>query len=134
MLQSRASGDEGKQFLHSLESFLSLLDLGGGSCELTPSQRNQFYDGTTRVWTLNDAMLDELQDDVQSIVLCAAPNDTILFSTNRTILPQRSIVISKNLTLSSQGAGPLVRDGNIAEAEMKVKLTCPVSGDLLSVR
>lgn len=108
--------------------------LDGESCGLTPPQRSQFYDGSSRVWTINDGVMNELQDDVQSIVLCAAPNDTILFSTSKTIQPRRSIVISQNLTLSSQVEGPLVKDGTIAEGKIKVKLRCPVSGDLLSVR
>lgn len=108
--------------------------LVAASCQLTRSQRRQYYARSSHVWTITDEVLEELDNDVQAIVLCAYPNDTILVSTKRTIQPRRSIVISTNLTISSQLDGPLFRNGIVMEAESKVKFSCLTTGDLFTIR
>lgn len=108
--------------------------LGGGSCELTHSQQRRLYTRSLQTWNITDIMLDELGNDVQSIVACASPNDTILLPSATTIQPRRSIVISSNLTISSQIDGIPRGNGTILEVERKVRFKCPTRGDLLVIR
>jgi len=79
-------------------------------------------------------MLEELDNDVQSIVDCTASNDTILFSTSGTLQPRGTITITRNLTMSAQSDGPLFTNGSIAETERKARFSCPSTGALLVIR
>jgi len=94
----------------------------------------RLYNQSTQTWSITDEILEDLNNDIQDVVACAASGDTILISTERMIQPQRSIIISKNLTISSQPEGPLLRNRSIIETKEKVKFSCPPSGDLFVIR
>eukprot|EP00210_Caulerpa_lentillifera_P000359 g352.t1 len=123
---------QSRHLSQTASSFVNRVD--DSSCELTSSQRRRFYDRSTGVWSLTGEALEELNDDIQSIISCTNPDDTVLLPTSRTIQPPRSIVIDKNLTLSSQSERPLLRNGVISEMRRKTRLTCPQTGDLLILR
>lgn len=133
MEQSSASfEDEGVCAFFDLLLMYVLLD--DVSCTLSSSNRMRLYNQSTQTWSITDEILEDLNNDIQDVVACAASGDTILISTERMIQPQRSIIISKNLTISSQPEGPLLRNRSIIETKEKVKFSCPPSGDLFVIR
>lgn len=132
--QSTRSNDDGSFHSSNPRRILFVVFSDSVSCQLTASQRRQFYDTSSRQWIVTDAVLEELGNDLQSIIACTAQDDFILFSTRTRIKPRRPMTITRRLTLSAQPRGSLFRNGVLVETPRKVRLTCPDRGSLLTVR
>lgn len=91
-------------------------------------------DQRTRVWTLNDSLLEQNVNTIQAAINCASDSDVILLSASAPLQPSTTIVVPWNLTLSADPGGSLTQDGEIIEAASKARFTCPEEGDLLSIR
>lgn len=94
----------------------------------------RFYDASSQRWLLNDGVLEALDNDVQAVIECTNENDTILFVTDKTIKPARTLILSQNLTIASQSESSFARSGSQISAMESVRLTCPDSGRLLISR
>jgi len=74
---------------------------------MSSEEVRRFYDESSHQWLIDDAVLGELDDDVQRIIECSNEHDLILFETHRTIKPNRTLLISTNLTLTRCDCIPL---------------------------
>jgi len=103
-------------------------------CDLSSAEIERFYDASSAQWRITDEVLEELSNDVQAIVECANDNDTLLFATNQTIKPTRTLIFSHNLTLASQFESGSTENGVPVPVSEKVRMTCPDSGQLILSR
>jgi len=88
-------------------------------CSLDDTLKSTFYDESSQIWTVNNTMLSEINNDLQRIVDCSAHDDVILLRTNDTIQPLTTMNITLPLTL---------------RGEDSATLTCPQQGELLVLR
>lgn len=95
-------------------------------CTLTNNQISNYYDEATNTWSISSADLtDDLENDIQSIFDCASDGDYVMFNTENTIIPDDTISISKNLTISFFTDSIESENGAFPETETKVVFNCP---------
>lgn len=83
---------------------------------------------------ITDDVVEELEGDLQVIVECANEEEILLFRTNRTIRLPRTLIVTKNLTFTSQSDEDFVGNGVLSSTPEIVRFTCPDSGQLLVSR
>lgn len=88
-------------------------------CTLTSNVIERFYNESSQIWTVTNALLRQLDDDLQRVIECTTENDVILLRTNGTIQPSTTMNITLPLTL---------------RGESGATLTCPQEGSLLISR
>eukprot|EP00210_Caulerpa_lentillifera_P003968 g3787.t1 len=103
-------------------------------CRLSEDDVRQFYNQSSRQWLITDEVLEAVSNDVQSIIECAQENDTLLFTTNAVVTPTRTLNLTKNLTLGSQGEPNLVDNESQISISEVTRFTCPESGQLITSR
>eukprot|EP00210_Caulerpa_lentillifera_P000404 g394.t1 len=85
-------------------------------CGLDASEIQRYYDRLLQQWLINEDVLLEINNDIQSIINCTAENDVVVLQSRRRIIPATSITIPWNLTVTTNS---------------RVILTCPQKGPLL---
>lgn len=91
---------------------------------------SQIWEGSSGTWILDDDVLQSLGNDLQRIVDCTQPGDTLLFDTRALISPAKKTIIPWNLTLST-----LENDNrNISESSKKTNFTCPPNDGVFLIR
>lgn len=75
-------------------------------CSLDSSVIESIYSQDTKMWILNDEALNEVGDDIQSVVECSNSGDTIVFQTKRKITPLRTIEITQPLYFNTINQTP----------------------------
>ena len=107
----------------------------GEGCSLRRGQVDRFVDDETGVWLVTDAVLDEINSDIQRIIDCTNAGDTLLFDVTKTIKPSAPIIVSRPLTLSAYVENPKLEGGAFPRAADRTAFTCPRENEgLLSIR
>ena len=70
----------------------------GEGCSLSSTKTLNYLDTNTRTWTVNEDVLDALENDLQIIVECTKAEDTILLDLSEIQLADR-VVIRHELTI-----------------------------------
>lgn len=94
-------------------------------CPLSSRQVNRYLDADKRVWTIDDDALNDIDNDLQSVVNCTNEDDIVLFNVNQTIRPSHRVIIPWNLTLSTLSERMELKDGTFPKIESKTNFTCP---------
>ena len=94
-------------------------------CSLRNRQINRYLDTDTRTWRIDDSALDQLENDLQSVVNCTQEGDIILFNVSEPVRPARRVTIPWNLTLSADTDSTDPVDDLFPRARNKAILTCP---------
>lgn len=95
--------------------------------------RSRIYDRSSRLWTVDDSILEELLNDVQLIINCTTEGDTVVFNTRDIIKPRSTLQLLWNLTLTVKL--PDIRESNgTSISDSMVWFTCPDSGELFTIR
>lgn len=98
------------------------------ACLLNRKQLNRYLDASSRTWLLDDEALEELNNDIQSVIDCTEKGDSVMFAASKVVTPSSRIVIPWTLTLGSSQMVGESENGTLAEASTMTTLTCPNNG------
>ena len=101
------------------------MPLGDGYCSLTEEQTRRSLDEETRTWHIDETMLDELNDDLQTIVQCTEDGDVLQIRASRTVRPTARVVIHWSLTIGAEPEEVDLRDGVLPKEPKRIVLSCP---------
>ena len=101
------------------------MPLGDGYCSLTEEQTRRSLDEETRTWHIDETMLDELNDDLQTIVQCTEDGDVLQIRASRTVRPTARVVIPWSLTIGAEPEEVDLRDGVLPKEPKRIVLSCP---------
>ena len=97
----------------------------GFECSLRNRQINRYLEEDTRTWLIDDSSLDELENDLQSIVNCTQEGDVVLFDVSGRIRLASRVTIPWSLTLGANTNSTDAVDDVVAKARRKAILRCP---------
>eukprot|EP00210_Caulerpa_lentillifera_P000407 g397.t1 len=89
-------------------------------CGLTSSEIQRYYDRGLQRWLIDDEVLMETSNDIQSIINCTSDNDVVVLQSSRRIAPATTVTIPWNLTVTG--------------GDSSVILSCPRRGPLLMTK
>ena len=96
----------------------------GFKCALARDVRQRYTSADGRTWLINDAVLEEVDNDLQRIVNCTKEGDRIAFNVTEVIQPSSLIIIPWQLALDTH-----VEDDSGSNvypyATAKTRITCP---------
>ena len=95
------------------------------TCHLRARQIQAFLDPAERIWRVDEAVLDAIDSDLQSLVNCTREGDTLLFDVRGTIKPTTRVTIPWSLTMSAVTDSTRLVDGIYPRAPKKTSFTCP---------
>ena len=94
-------------------------------CTLPNRVLGGLLDEATRTWLIDDDALDEVENDLQSIINCTREGDVVLFDVARSIRPVRRVTIPWNLTLSANTESADLGGGVFPRTRAKATFRCP---------
>ena len=99
----------------------------GFECNLTQEDKQRYTSTGDTTWIVNDAVLEEIDNDLQAIVNCSREGDVLSFDVTDVVQPSSLVVIPWRLTLSSSvdGDGSDSNDGDLTRQMKRTRFTCP---------
>lgn len=88
-------------------------------CNLSSNVIRRFYNESSQTWTVTNALLSEVDNNIQRIVDCAVQEDVIHIRANGTIQPRYTLTTRLPLTM---------------RGDSDVRFTCPEQGAMLLLR
>ena len=99
----------------------------GVDCGLTKEAKERYTSTDDAIWLVSDAVLEEIDNDVQAIVNCTKEGDVISFDVTSVVQPSSLVTIPWKLTLSSSVDDGGSNDGDVHRHKTRTKFTCPQS-------
>ena len=96
----------------------------GEGCSLSSTKILNYLDTNTRTWTVNEDVLDALENDLQIIVECTKAEDTILLDLSEIQLADR-VVIRHELTIRGLNRNASLGIESAQLAPAKTIIRCP---------
>ena len=94
-------------------------------CALTGAEQDAYLDEATRTWIIDGDALNEVDNDLQTIVNCTREGDTVLFNTTENIRPSSSIIIPWSLAFGTYSEETGLAGNVSLETRRKTVLRCP---------
>ena len=91
---------------------------------MSPPQIRDYLDANTRTWTVNEKVMNALENDLQIIVECTNAADTIFLELPEIQLADR-VVISHELTIRGMNRNAHLSDESARLASGKTVIRCP---------
>ena len=92
-------------------------------CLLSEKQKKRFAD-ETGTWLVDDAVLDEVENDLQRIIICTKTGDSVVFNVTKTIKPSSRSIISWPLTVNGF-AGNEEQSKSVINHSRRTTISCP---------
>ena len=97
----------------------------GFECSLRNRQINRYLEEGNRTWRIDDSALDELENDLQSIVNCTQEGDVVLFDVSGRIRLASRVTIPWSLTLGANTNSTDAAEVVTAKGPRKATFRCP---------
>ena len=94
-------------------------------CRLERQEISELLDAATRTWTVDNAALERMSNDISAVVNCTAKDDVVLLRVERDIRFPTRVFIPWNLTLTSYIENAQLEDGVLPRSDFKTRIRCP---------
>ena len=121
LLQNDNSG-AASHSCHSFES--SRKGNAGGKCRLSQEEISAMLDDQRRVWMVDEAVVRELDNDVQLLIDCTQEGDFVFFPAGSHIRPSKRVEILWRLTLGTFSESTSATDATAYDGRERAVFTC----------
>ena len=94
-------------------------------CPLTRREKERYTTLDGRKWLINDAVLEEVDNDLQMIINCTQEGDVVSFDVMDVIKPSSLVTIPWQLTINAYVDGGDFNDGDLMPQTTRTTFTCP---------